>query len=135
MNVTSFRKRKLSPSPHSSAAKRVTRTLIPDFDFKKMCFPCGKSKLRGKQKHEKLINVESGRNPFQQYIYNCLKSTENIIVLRRIQGNGDCPIDMVAAEARYHKPCYDNLRHKVRPKAETGNIQYMLMHLKPSAMK
>ena len=27
---------------------------------------------------------------------------------------------MVAAEASHLKPCYDNLRHKVRPKAETG---------------
>ena len=48
-----------------------------------------------------------------------------MIVLRRIQGNYDCSIDMVAAEARYHKTCYDNLRHIIRPRAESdAHSQY-----------
>ena len=56
-NVSSCGKRKLSPSP-STATQRVTRTLMPDFNFKEMCFLCAKSKLPGKRKHEKLICVE-----------------------------------------------------------------------------
>ena len=41
-----------------------------------------------------------------------------MIVLRRIQVNYDCSIDMMAAAARYHKTCYDNLRHNIRLRVE-----------------
>ena len=55
----------------------------------------------------------------QQYIYQCVKDSDDVIVLCRIQGNYDCSIDMVAAEARYHKTCYDNLRHSIRPRVKS----------------
>ena len=65
-NVSSSRKRKLLPSS-SSATQRVIRTLMPDFNFKDMCFLCAKSKLPGKRKHEKFICVEL--DSMQQNIY------------------------------------------------------------------
>ena len=116
INVSSSRKRNLSPSP-STATQIVTRTLMPDFNFKEMCFLCAKSKLPGKRKHEKLNCVEL--DSVQQYIYQCVKDSDAVIVLLRIQGNYECSIDMVAAEARYHKTCYDNLGHNIRPRVES----------------
>ena len=82
-----------------------------------MCFLCAKFKLPGKRKHENLFCVEL--DSVQQDIYQCIKNADDVIVLRRIQGNFDCSIDMVAAEARYHKTCYDNLRHNIRPRVES----------------
>ena len=76
-NVLSSRKRKLSPSP-STATHRVTRTLMPGFNFKEMCFLCAKSKLPGNRKHEKFICVEL--DYVQQYIYQCVKDSDDVIV-------------------------------------------------------
>ncbi|MES9884476.1 MAG: hypothetical protein ABW185_26830 [Sedimenticola sp.] len=39
------------------------------------------------------------------------KQASNVDVIHRIQGDGDCSIDLFSVNARYHKTCYDKLRN------------------------
>lgn len=108
------RKRKLSPVTSSSSEKRhSTRQHIPEFEYKEMCIICGKARLSGKKKHEKMVTVMT--NEVQCSIYKSANDVNDETILRRIQGDGVCSIDMIAYEVRYHRSCYLILRNKVRP--------------------
>lgn len=54
-------------------------------------------------------------NEVQCSIYKSANDVNDETILRRIQGDGVCSIDMIAYEVRYHRSCYLILRNKVRP--------------------
>ncbi len=105
---------------YASAQFRLTRSHSDEFDFKSMCILCGVEKLPGKKKHERLSRVET--TSVQKTIFDNVVRCDDQTVLTRIIGDNDCSIDMIAAEARYHRTCYLNLANKAKTKDSSKDV-------------
>ena len=88
-----------------------------NFDFQMLCVICGKAKLAGDKKHEKLSVIEG--SPAKMNLFNAAKKVQDKYVLLRIQGEGDTPIDICALKARYHRTCHKALINKSRDSLES----------------
>ncbi len=98
-----------STNSSTSTTCMPTRKSVPHFDMKHMCVICGKERMAGRRKHEKLRRVES--TSVQQKIYTqAADSNDHLLLLRILGPERGKPIDMIAAKVKYHKGCYDTLR-------------------------
>ena len=130
-NIAALKPLPTSKDQPPAARGRVTRET---FNFKELCFFCGK---RSYKKDRKLINVSSYE--FQNTLQGRVK--DDICMLRRIGGN--CS-KLIALGAKYHKNChanyikvsvqcnqdpydaaFNNLVEKIKPEIENGRALAM----------
>ena len=86
-------------TPSTSRSRRESQQL----DFKKNCFIC--EKARDSRGSWNLVVLATTQR--QQTMHLKAKSLNDEKMLMKIEGYGDEPVDMIAADFRYHKSCMD----------------------------
>lgn len=100
-----------------TAIKPMQKEGRVNIDYKSCCFIC--EKARDKKGERNLILVATDQR--QRSIYCKALELQDDKMLLKIQGLGNKPLDMVAADIRYHKSCLDKFmnRRNVFPVAAT----------------
>ena len=102
-----YKRVRTEEEPSTSEMKTTSRSTLP-IDFKTCCFLCGKK--RDPRGNWQLTLVASKTS--QQAIHEKAKYLNDKELFVKIQGHGDQPIDMIAADFRYNKSFMDSFMNK-----------------------
>ena len=105
--------KKRTKSSDEANAPKNRRSVV---NFKSCCFICNKE--RDSKGNRRLFLVATKTR--QKGIYDKATYLQDESMLLKIQGLGQEPIDMIAADYRYHKTCLDNFMNKRKPSASSS---------------